>query len=120
MTVLLVFPLTSLLFCSVPRCLKKYIYIKSENQNYRVSYVWIGFSLLYVFAFSFHSLIVILQGVLSALCVFQKSSIAFNTCPICMCRLGTENDLKTHMLRSHPGDGFHRKTLQQVMIKNKW
>lgn len=46
MAVLLVFPLTSLLFCSVPSCLKKYIYVKSENQNYGVPYVWIEFSIL--------------------------------------------------------------------------
>jgi sulfur relay (sulfurtransferase) complex TusBCD TusD component (DsrE family) len=52
--------------------------------------------------------------------LLQKSSIAVNACPVCMHRLGTENDLKTHMLRSHPGDGFHRKTLQRVMAKNEW
>jgi len=56
----------------------------------------------------------------SVVCVLQKSSIAVNACPICMRRLGTESDLKTHILRSHPGDGFHKKTLQQIMVKNEW
>ncbi|XP_021918407.1 uncharacterized protein LOC110829207 isoform X4 [Zootermopsis nevadensis] len=48
-----------------------------------------------------------------------KSSVAVNTCPVCMHRLGTEKDLKAHVQKSHPGDGFYRKTLQRVMAKNE-
>ncbi|PNF18994.1 hypothetical protein B7P43_G12400, partial [Cryptotermes secundus] len=49
-----------------------------------------------------------------------KPSVAAHACPICMHRLSTEDDLKAHMHRSHPSDGFQRKTLQQIMEKNEW
>ncbi|PSN45565.1 hypothetical protein C0J52_21369, partial [Blattella germanica] len=50
---------------------------------------------------------------------YPKTSILANACPVCMHRLGSEFDLVTHMIKSHPGDGFHRKSLQQIAAKSE-